>query len=150
MKENPPAINSICQSFHVLFKWLLYLMLKMWKWLAGIEWCRIDRKGGKAAGIQPLCSASLQHGREAIVDTHAHHAHRCLCSCRCKTHIKAFTHTGKHTLAQMRTPWYSLPTAPSSLPLPRKHTSFYFYLCKDFSRQVLPSPLPFSYLNHCN
>lgn len=46
-------------------------MLKMWKWLSAIERCHIDRKGGKAAGIQPLCSASLQHGGEAIAATHA-------------------------------------------------------------------------------
>lgn len=148
MKENPPALNSICQSFVFLFKWLLYLMLKMWKWLAATERCRIDRKGGKAAGIQPLCSASVQHGREAIVDTHARRAHRCLRARRWKTHIKAFTHRQAHTCVNAHTLILSLPTAPSSLSFPCKHT----YPCTSIFVRTFPGIMyyPAPYPNHSN
>lgn len=80
-----------------LLKAVCYLMLNMWKWPARREWCCIDRDGGKAAGSQPLCSASLQLGREASMDTHkCVHTHS---RADVEMHTHAWTHWQAHTCA---------------------------------------------------
>lgn len=103
-----------------LLRWVRRLMLNMWKWPTGREWHCIDRDGGKAAGSQPLCSASLQHGREASVDTHVHaharaHTHRCE-----NTHMGTRTLTSKDTLLQINTQSQFLATHTHTHTPPEK------------------------------